>query len=137
MSRGGGCHPSKPLLQPIHVGEPFHRHAVDVLQLPLTARGNQYVVIFMDYFTKWPEAFAVSDQSAETIAKLFTEEIMCRHGIPEELLSDQGANFLSNLIQELCKILGMRKLNTSSYHPQTNGMVEKFNSTLINMIAVM
>ena len=132
VSRKGGHRCLKPPLQPIPVGGPFHRVAVDVLQLPLTVHGNCYVVVFMDYFTKWLKAFAVADQTAETIARLFAEEIICRHGIPEELLSDQGANFLSNLVLELCKILGV---NTSGYHPQTDGMVERFNSTLTSMIA--
>lgn len=135
VSRKGGCRPSKPPLNPIPVGGPFHRLAVDVLQLPLTARGNRYVVVFLDYFTKWAEAFAVPDQRAETVAKLFVEQIVCRHGLPEELLSDRGANFLSTLIQEICKVLGVKKINTSGYHPQTDGLVEKFNSTLTNMIA--
>ena len=75
------------------------------------------------------------DQKAETVAKLFVEQIVCRHGIPEELLSDRGANFLSTLVQDICKTLGVRKINTSGYHPQTDGLVEKFNSTLTNMIA--
>ena len=86
---------------PIPVGGPFHRIGVDVLQLPVTESGNKYVVVFCDYLTKWVEAFAVS-QSAETIA---CQEIFCRHGAPEELLSDRGANFLSELISEICKLL--------------------------------
>ena len=135
VSRKGGCRPSKPPLCPIPVGGPFHRIAVDVLQLPLTARGNRYVVVFLDYFTKWAEAFAVPDQRAETVAKLFVEQIVCRHGLPDELLSDRGANFLSTLVQEICKALGVKKINTSGYHPQTDGLVEKFNSTLTAMIA--
>ena len=61
--------------------------------------------------------------------------MICRHGVPEELLSDRGANFLSELIQGICDLLGMKKINTSGYHPQTDGLVEKFNSTLINFIA--
>ena len=60
---------------------------------------------------------------------------MCRHGIPEELLSDHGTNFQSMLIQEVYNLLGVKKINTSGYHPQTDGLVEKFNSTLISMIA--
>ena len=60
---------------------------------------------------------------------------MCQHGIPEELLSDRGANFLPSLMQSVCQVLGVKKLNTSGYHPQTDGLVEKFTSTLINMIA--
>jgi len=88
----------------------------------------------MEYLTKWPEAFAISDKKTETIAKVFVENIVCRHGIPEELLSDLGANFLSTLIQEVCQLLGV-KINTCSYHPQTDGLVEKFNSNVISMIA--
>ena len=92
-------------------------------------------MFFVDYLTKWVEAFPVADQCAETIARLFVNNIICRHGVPEQLLSDRGANFLSELIQDICKILGTEKINTSGYHPQTDGLVEKFNSTLINMIA--
>ena len=134
-ARKGTGRASRPLLQPIPVGGPFHRVGVDVLQLPLTESGNKYIVVFLDYLTKWVEAFAVQDQSAETIARLLVEEIICRHGAPQELLSDRGANFLSNLIQEVCEILKIRKVNTSGYHPQTDGLVEKFNSTLINMLS--
>ena len=121
---GRRCLPYNPFLL-------VHRVAVDILQLPLTTNCNKYVAVFMDYLTKWPEAFAIPDQKAETIAKLFVEQIVCRH---EELLSDRGANFLSTLIQEICKLLGVSKINTSGYHPQTDGLVEKFSSTLINMI---
>ncbi len=106
-----------------------------MLQLPLTFDGNRYVVAFIDYLTKWVEAFAVPDQSAETIARLLVENVVCHHGAPEELLSDRGANFLSELVQEVCKLLNIKKVNTSGYHPQTDGLVEKFNSTLISMIA--
>ena len=134
-TRKGSRKTFKPPLTPIPVGGPFHRVAVDILQLPQTINGNSYVAVFMDYLTKWPEAFAIADQTAETIARLFVEQIVCRHGIPEQLLSDRGANFLSSLMQEVCKLLGVKKLNTSGYHPQTDGLVEKFNSTLINMIA--
>ena len=77
----------------------------------------------------------MSDQKADTIARLLVESIVCRHGVPEELLSDRGPNFLSELIQEVCKLLGIKKINTSGYHPQCDGLVEKFNSTLIGMIA--
>ena len=134
-TRTGPGRKTQPPLQPIPVGSPFQRVAVDVLQLPQTQNGNKYAVVFMDYLTKWPEVFATSDQSAETIAKLLVEHIICRHGVPEELLSDQGPNFMSDLIREICQFVGMKKINTRAYHPQTDGMVEKFNSTLIAMIA--
>ena len=124
-----------PPMQPIPVGGPFHRVGVDILKLPQTTSGNSYVVVFVDYLTKWPEAFALPDQKAQTIAQVFCEQIICRHGIPEQLLSDRGSNFLSELMLAICEILGVQKINTSGYHPQTDGLVEKFNSTLTNMIA--
>ena len=134
-SRKGSGHTNRPALQPIPVGGPFHRVGVDVLQLPLTLDNNQYAVVFIDYLTKWVEVFAVPDQKAETIARLFVEGVVCRHGAPEELLSDRGTNFLSNLVLEVCKLFDVKKLNTSGYHPQTNGLCERFNSTLIQMLA--
>jgi hypothetical protein len=89
----------------------------------------------MDYLTKWVEAFPMSDQQASTIARLLVEHIICRHGVPEELLSDRGTNFLSDLMLELCSLTGMKKINMSGYHPQTDGLVVKFNSTIQSMIA--
>ena len=68
-SRGAG-RPVRPPLTPITVHGPFDRVGVDVLQLPRTRSGNKYVIVFMDYLTKWPEAFATADQTAPTIAKV-------------------------------------------------------------------
>lgn len=85
------------------------------------------MVVFIDYLTKWVESFAVQDQSAETIARLL---VFCRHGVPEQLLSDCGANFLSNLF----KMMRVKKVNTSGYYPQTDWLVEKMNSTIITVI---
>ena len=134
-SRKGTGRRMRPPLQPIPVGGPFHMVGVDVLQLPLSYQGNQYAVVFMDYFTKWPEVFAVPNQQAETIARLLVEHVISRHGVPEHLLSDRGPNFLSAVILQVCKLMGVTKVNTSGYHPQCDGLVEKFNSTLINMLA--
>ena len=89
----------------------------------------------MDYLTKWPEVFAVSDQTAATIAKLLVEEIVSRHGVPLEVLSDRGRAFLSELMKEVQDLLGFHKVNTTAYHPQTNGLVERFNRTLTTMLA--
>ena len=120
-------------MQPIPVKGPFHRVAVDVLQLPLMSSGNKYVVVFLDYLA---EAFPMSDQQASTITRFLVEHIIiCRHGVPEEWLLDRGSNFLSELMLELCSLTGVKKINTSRYHPQTNGLVEKFNSTTQSMIA--
>ena len=136
-SRKGPGRAVRPPLVPIPVGGPFHRVGVDVLQLPVTHKGNRYVVCFVDYLTKilWVEAFPMADQKADTIARILVEQVICRHGVPEQLLSDRGTNFLSELNKGVCDILGIKKINTSGYHPQTDGLVEKFNSTLDSMIA--
>ena len=107
-----------PPLQPIPVGGPFHCVGVDILKLPLTYVGNQYVLVFLDYLKKWVEAFPIKDQKAETVARVFVEEVICRHGSPEYLLSDRGSNFLSELIAEVCRLMQIKKINTSGHHPQ-------------------
>lgn len=135
-TRRGVGRASHPPLQPIPVGGPFHCVGVDILKLPLTYDGNQYVLVFLDYLTKWVEAFPIKDQKAETVARVLVEEVICRHGAPECLLSDRGSNFLSELIAEVCRLMQIKKLNTSGYHPQTDGLVERFHRTLISMLSM-
>ena len=71
---------------------------MDVPQLHITTSDNKYVVPFMDYLTKWVEAFPTSDQQASTIVVLLIENIICHNGVPDELLSDRGTNFLLDII---------------------------------------
>jgi len=73
-------------LTPIPVARPFDRMGIDIVQLPRSSKGNQYAVVFMDYLTKWPEVFAVHDQTAATIARLLVEEIVSHHSVPAEIL---------------------------------------------------
>ena len=124
----------KPTLAPIAVGGPFEKLGVDILEMPLTVNGNRYIIVFMDYLTKWVEAYATSDQTTETVADCLVD-VVCRHGVPRELVSDHGANLLSHLMQEICEEFGIKKVNSTSYHPQTDGLVENFNKTLRSMLA--
>ena len=134
-SFSGGGHRHHPPLQPLPVGAPFERVGIDVMEMPQTCQGNRYVLVIVDYLTKWTEAFPMQDQSSETIARLFVDNVICRHGIPNQLLSDRGTNLLSDLILDICVLTGMKKINTTCYHPQTDGLVENFNKTLRSMIA--
>ena len=109
---------------------PFQILGVDVMDLPKTERGNQHVVVFQDFLTKWPMVFPVPDQRSIRLVRLLTEEVIPIFGVPEALLSDRGTNLLSHLMQDVCKLLGIKKLNTTAYHPQCDGMVERFNRTL-------
>ncbi len=87
-------------------------------QFPRSKSGNKYAFVFVDYLTKWVEAFATRDQSALTIAKLLVGEVITRHGVPKELLSNRGAAFLSNLLQEVYRLMGIHKVSTTAYHPR-------------------
>ena len=130
----GGGKPLRPPLQPIPVQRPFLIVGVDIMDLPKTADGNGHVVVFQDYLTKWPLVFPVPDQKAITLVRLLVEEVVPFFGVPEALLSDRGANLLSLLMQDVCRLLGVKKLNTTAYHPQCDGMVERFNRTLKAML---
>ena len=77
----------------------------------------------------------MADQTSETIAALLVDEIICHHGVPETLLSDRGTNLLSNLMKDVCELTEIKKVNTTTCHPQTDGLVENFNRTLRAMIA--
>src|SRR5688572_22623507 len=121
----------KERLLPLKVGAPFDKIGIDIKgPLPLTTKGNRYLVVAMDYFTKWPEAKAIPNAQAKTVARFIFDEIICRHGVPKEILSDRGTHFNNNLIEELCHRYDTKHRLTSSYRPQTNGMVERFNRTI-------
>jgi len=75
------------------------------------------------------------NMEAITIARIFVNEFICRFGVPEQLHTDQGRNFESTLIREVCKMLGITKTRTTPYHPQSDGMIERFNRTILNMMS--
>ena len=98
--------------------------------LPLTPRQSRYILVCVDYFTRWPEAFPLSEISAFSVASVFSSHWLSRYGAPEQLHTDQGSQFESSLIANLCRIFNIRKSRTTPYHPQSDGLVERFNKTL-------
>ena len=118
-------------LQLFVTGAPMERVAVDIAgPLPVTRSGNRYICVTMDYFTKWPEAIAVPNQEAETIARALVDNFFSRFGVPVDLHSDQGRNFESKVFKACCDLLGIHKTRTTPLRPQSDGMVERFNRTL-------
>lgn len=116
------------------IAKPFQRIAMDLVgPLPRTQRGNHFVLTICDYATRYPEAIALPSTEAPRISKELVA-VFARVGIPEEILSDQGPNFMSALLEEVYRLLQITRIRTSPYHPQTDGLVERFNGTLKGML---
>ncbi|GBL74612.1 Retrovirus-related Pol polyprotein from transposon 412 [Araneus ventricosus] len=110
---------------------------LDILGLfPVTTKGNRYVLALMDYFTKWLEAVLIPDYEASIVAKELVRIWISCYGVPMILHSYQGTNFNSVLFTELCKLLGILKIRTRELHPESDGMVERFNRTILNHLSL-
>jgi len=108
---------------------------MDLLSLEgVKAPGPANVLVIVDEFTRFAEAFPVKNMEADTIADKLVEEYICRYGIPEEILTDRGANFMSELFLELCRQLKIQKLNTTAYHREGNGANERMHGTLYTIL---
>ena len=130
----GGGRVQRPPLCPILVQRPFQILGMDIMALPKTIRGNQYVSVFQDFLTKWPCVFPLPDQQTNRIVKILAEDIVSFFGVPEAILSDCGTNLLSHPMLDVCKALGIQKLNTTAYHAQCDGLVERYNRALKSML---
>src|SRR6266540_1302886 len=114
----------------------FKRWGVDIVGLlPITREGNRYIVVAMDYFSRWPEARPLKTANADTVAIFLYEKIICRFGVSRILQSDRGTHFVNELIQRLTKRFKIRYSLSLPYHPQSNRLVERFNKTLCEGIA--
>ena len=113
-----------------------HVHADALGPLPLTRKGNQYVMIFTNRFSRWVEAVALPSIDGIRTARGLYDEIITRHGFPRTVPRDRGTNFLGKMFTELNHILKIRKLTTTAYRPQCNGHVEGFNDTLVTALTM-
>lgn len=125
-----------PVEPPFVAREPFEQISLDIVgPYPKSPRGNRYLLTVIDNLTRYAEAIPLREQSAEETARAFVENVVTRHGAPARLVTDQGRNFVSRLFREVCHLLGIRKLQTTAYHPQSNGMVERLHRTLTETMA--
>src|SRR4051794_30262059 len=124
------------LLHPIPVHSPFYQVGIDFIgPLSRTQREKKYIIVAMDYLTKWPEARAVSETTAEAAANFIYEQIICQHGCPQIILSDRGTHFNNNMIKRLMEKFKINHLLSTPYHLQTNGLIERFNRTLCESLS--
>jgi hypothetical protein len=124
-------------LHPINPPEgPFQMIGIDYCgPLKCTPRENQYVLIITDYFTRHVTAIALPNNTAETTAEALFNQYFCIYAIPAVILSDQGSHFRNQLMQNITHLIGFNMIHSTPYHPQTNGVVERFNATFIPQIS--
>ena len=116
---------------------PFARIGIDVIgPLPTTMNGNVYILTVVCMYTRYAEAFAMTTADTKSIATLVVKNVVCRHGLFDTMVSDQGGPFVSALAQNIYGLLGINKKTTTAYHPQANGVTERFNGTLKQLLKV-
>ena len=130
-----GSIPKAPLEKMPLIDTPFKRVAVDLVGpiSPPSEEGHRYILTLVDYATRYPEAVALKNIEAETVAEALVG-IYCRVGVPEEMLTDMGTQFISKCMKEVSRLLSVKQLTTTPYNPQCNGLVERFNGTLKTMM---
>jgi len=117
------------------IDTPSKRVAIDLVGeiFPASSRGRRYILTVVDFATRYPEAVALKSNLTTVVAEALVC-IFARVGVPDEVLSDQGTQFTSALMKEVGRLLSMKQLTTTPYHPQCNGLVERFNATLKTML---
>jgi hypothetical protein len=108
---------------------------MDLLAMPESWSGNKYAMVVMDYFSRYAIVAAIKDKTAETIANVLLQQVILIHGCPDKILSENGGEFRKNLMKQLCQSLKVRKVNVTPHNPQGDGMVERFNRTLLRLLA--
>lgn len=132
--------PAKPagLLQPVQVPQtPFDQIGMDLLgPLPTSAAGNRWVIVATDYLTRYAETKAIPRGTAAEVAQFFIENVVLRHGAPAVVITDRGTAFTAALLHHILTLSGTAHRKTTAYHPQTNGLTERLNKTIEDMLSM-
>ena len=122
-----------PSLHPIPVSDMWNKVGIDLIEFPVSKNGNQYCITLTDYFSKWAEACPIPTKESRHVAG-FLYKMFLRHGCSLEIVSDQGREFCNQIVDALEELTGFKHRMTSAYHPQPNGLDERFNQILISQL---
>ena len=127
---------TKAPLQPLPpVYEIWERIAMDIVgPVRESRKGYRYILVISDYASRFVITIPMKDQKAQTVAKHLVHKVITKYGAPQNVLTDRGTNFLSHLVKEICILFKIKQMRTTAYHPQTDGLVERFNRTLVDML---
>ena len=134
-------YPTSTAAPDVCVGSPSQTYLellhLDYLKIEPSKGNIENVLVITFHFTRYAQAFPSKTQTALATAKLLWNNFILHYGLPSKIITDQGRNFESELIENLCQLAGVQKLRTCLYHPQTNGQCEHFNGTLLNMLGTL
>jgi hypothetical protein len=124
-------------MESITATAPFDRLGLDILgPFPRSLKGNCHIIVAVDYFTKWVETKAIPAATAIAVAEFFVESIVLRHGAPKAILTDQGKCFNNAMMKAVLRLLQTEYRTTTPYHPQANGLTERWNHTCAAMLSM-
>ena len=122
-------------LQPIVVVGPFAKWGIDFMTCnPTSTGGHGYIIVAVDYFTKWAEAMPTLENTGEKTALFFFNHVVARFGVPQAIVTDHGSHFRNHMMLELAAKLGLSHDSSTPYYPQANGKVEAINKVLKRML---
>ncbi|KYO36569.1 hypothetical protein Y1Q_0024278 [Alligator mississippiensis] len=124
-------------LHTISSSKPLELVCIDFLTIETDRKNISNVLVVKDHFTRYAQAYPTRDQRATTVAKVLWEKYIVVYGLPEWFHSDQGRDFQSHLLREIFQMAGIRKSQTTPYHPQRDPQLERFNRTLLNMLGTL
>jgi transposase InsO family protein len=113
---------------------PMERISLDIMSIELKTGDSKDLLVIMDEFTRYPEVITMPNMTAKTTARLLFDNWILRYGIPKEIITDRGSNFLSELFMNLCQLLRIQKISTTAYRPQSNGANERVHRTLYTIL---
>jgi transposase InsO family protein len=132
-SKSTNIHQKAPL-HPIYTSRALEMITIDFLSLEESKGGYANILVITDHFTKYAIAIPTRNQEAKTVAKVLKEHFIVHYGMPERIHSDQGRCFEGKVLHHLCALMGIRKSHSTPYHPQSQGVTERFNATLLSML---